>query len=599
MVLNKKSSSYSHYKRTLAKIREHLINDTWFINTTKTPISKLNFDQLKHFVYEPLVFQKEFLLNYDKLTQQFNLNGFLFAGAAGSGKTLASLNLMYCLEVDQIIIITPKNAIHRVWEDTLKTKIKTPPSYYISSSGKDYRGNERVCIYHYEDLHKALKNHSGTNKRVGIILDESHNLNEITSMRTNLFIDLAKETYCKDVLWLSGTPIKAMAKETIPLFRTIDPLFNEDVEEMFKRIYRGDAGKAVEILNNRLGAVSFVVTKAELKLSDPIIQSIKIAIPNGEKFTLDAIKVEMSKFITERYEYYKNREKEDEKFYFDQLAYYENTIKFDRKKAEEFKQYIRFVKIIRNTKVYYEVSQEMLYCNRFEAQNIIPALLPENRNRFKEVKSIVKYLSLKIKGECLGRVIGGARIACHKEIAKYLDYLSITETTEKKTIIFTSYVDILKEVEIACKQQGLIPTLVYGQTNKSLSSIIHDFETKEAINPLIATFDSLSTAVPLTMCDVMIMINVPFRDYELQQAISRIHRIGATTQTYVYTVFLDTGNKPNISTRSKEILQWSQSEIEKILGVKAPFELEDDNSVKTMKVAVEGMDFKPPVFSNW
>ena len=51
---------------------------------------------------------------------------------------------------------------------------------------------------------------------------------------------------------------------------------------------------------------------------------------------------------------------------------------------------------------------------------------------------------------------------------------------------------------------------------------------------MIATYKSLSTAVPMTMADVMIMVDTPFRDYIFQQTIARINRLGTTTQTYVY-----------------------------------------------------------------
>ena len=113
-------------------------------------------------------------------------------------------------------------------------------------------------------------------------------------------------------------------------------------------------------------------------------------------------------------------------------------------------------------------------------------------------------------------------------------------------------------------------------TNKDLNNIINRFEKTEELNPLIATFKSLSTAIPMTMADCMIMIDTPFRDYIFQQTIARINRLGATTQTYVYIASLDTGSEPNISNRTLDILKWSQSQIEAITGVKSPFEITDE-----------------------
>lgn len=590
--LLKRKSQYEG-SRTLSKIRDALLEQTWLANVqnfkASSGSSKLKYDRLNDFYLTPKDFQSEFFEMYDELTQQYNLNGFLFAGAAGSGKTYSALALSYCLGVDKIVVICPKNAIHRVWEDTVKTKIKVPPQYYISSLGKPMTGKEKILIYHYEDLYKALEIADELRStKFSIILDESHNFNEISSLRTNLFIELCHKSECKEVLWLSGTPIKALSKETIPLFRCIDPLFTPEVEESFKRIFRGDAGKAVEILNNRLGIVSFIVPKERLQLKDPIIIPIKIKIPNGKLYTLDHLKTEMSVFIEQRYEYWNKRSKDDKEFFYGILDNHRNRLNGNKAEILAYEEYRRALKRVTGTTMYAEVRDEIVLCNRYELKQIIPELLPEQRNKFKDVKSAIKYLPLKIKGECLGTVVGGARVKCFTELAANIDYEYFCETTEKKTIVFTSYVNALENAEAKCKEQDLKPTLVYGSTNKNLSSIIQKFEQDDNINPLIATFDSLSTAVPLVMCDVMVMINVPFRDYEMQQAISRIHRLGADTQTYVYTVFLDTGEQPNISTRSKDILEWSQKEVEKIIGIKSPFEINEENSIDNYNLAVEG-----------
>mgnify|MGYP000863323652 CR=1 FL=1 len=585
--------------RTLSKIRDKLMAKTWINQTNSNFVSKLNYKQLDKFNLTPLDFQSEFFDLYDKLTQWYRLNGFLFAGSAGSGKTYSALALAYCLEVESIIVICPKNATRRVWEDTILTKIKDRTHYYISSLHQSRTGRETISIYHYEDLPKAIDTIDELRtKKTAIILDESHNLNEVTTLRTNLFINLCKGAGCKEVIWLSGTPIKALSKETVPLFRCIDPLFTLPVEESFKRIFRGDSGKAVEILNNRLGLVSFVVPKARLNLKDPIIESVYITTPNSEAYTLESLKVQMARFINARYAFYRSTDREDRAFFYSCIAEHQSTLKSEVA-INEFEHYKLCLQTIINTTAYFAVRDEIVFCNKYELTTILPTLSHEKRNRFKTVKSIIKYLPLKIKGECLGKVIGAARIACYVELANVLDYDSICESTEKKTIVFTSYVEVLQAANKRSIEQGLTPVLVYGATNNKLSSLLGGFEKDDNLNPLIATFDSLSTAVPLVMCDTMIMINVPFRDYELQQAISRIHRLGATSQTRVYTVFLDTGNKPNISTRSKDILEWSQEQVEKIMGIKSPFKITNDADISNLNITVEGYIDEVPIFMSW
>jgi hypothetical protein len=248
----------------------------------------------------------------------------------------------------------------------------------------------------------------------------------------------------------------------------------------------------------------------------------------------------------------------------------------------------------------------MVYCNRFEKEQISPILSREDKIRFIDVKSIVKYLHLKIRGECLGTIVGGARIACTVEIARNINYNQVCESVEKKTLVFTSYVDALREASMTCSKQGLTPIEVYAKTNKNLSEIVATLTKNEAINPLIATFDSLSTGVPMTMCNALLMLNLPFRDYELQQAIGRISRLDSNTDTYVYTAYLDTGDKPNISTRTKDILEWSQKQVEAIVGISTPYDLSKsadtgdfNTALESFRVYYEGETDLKPGYLNW
>ena len=589
--------------RTLRKIQEALLEETWLSGTTTEQPVYFNREHLKKFYLTPLDFQEELFTIYGKNKKKYNLNGFLFAGSVGSGKTFTSLALAECLEKDKVIIICPKNTIYRVWEANLKEKFREAPSYWISAEGKPMTGDERYLIFHYEDMGKALEYFKSYHpKNPMIILDESHNLNETTSARSNLFNELCRTSKSTDILWLSGTPIKALSKESIPLLRAIDPLFTPEVEELFKRIFRGDAGRATEILNHRLGIVMFTVEKERLKLPEPITRQIKVASPIGEKFTLESIKAQMALFIQERFTFYKHTEAEDHKFYKYCIEQYERTIKGNKQKLAELEKYHRYVKIIIDTGAF-DAGEQMAFANKFEKEEIAPVLSKEDKIRFTNVKSIVKYLHLKIRGECLGTIVGGARIACTVEIAKNLNYNQVCESVEKKTLVFTSYVDALRMASMTCSQQGLTPIEVYAKTNKNLSEIVATLTKNETINPLIATFDSLSTGVPMTMCNALLMLNLPFRDYELQQAIGRISRLDSDTDTYVYTAYLDTGDKPNISTRTKDILEWSQKQVEAIVGVSTPYDLSKsgdfETAMESFREYYEGPRESNPSYKHW
>lgn len=594
--------------RTLTKIRDLLLEETWLKNTTTDHPVYFNRDHLSKFFLTPLDFQEELFAIYGKNKLKYNLNGFLFAGSVGSGKTFTSLALAECMEKKVVIIICPKNTIYRVWEANLKEKFREPPPYWISADKKPMPENTKYYIFHYEDMQKAMDFvQSSKVYNPMIILDESHNLNETTSSRSAMFNELCRAAKSRDILWLSGTPIKALSNESIPLFRSIDPLFTPEVEVLFKKIFRGDAGRATEILNHRLGMVMFTVPKERLRLPEPIMMQIKVPSPNGNKYTLDSIKQQMDEFIKERFTYYKHREKEDRNFYNYCLDKYKMTIAKDKEKLQQLETYKRYVDLIIQTMAM-DCPDEMLYCNKFEKNQIIPALSNEEKKRFIDVKSVIKYLHLKIRGECLGTIVGGARIACTVEIAKNINYNQICESVTKKTLVFTSYVEALRAATTTCNTQGLKSLEVYAKTNKNLSEIVNTLKNDETVNPLIATFDSLSTGVPMTMCNALLMLNVPFRDYELQQAVGRISRLDSDTDTYVYTAYLDTGDKPNISTRTKDILEWSQKQVEAIVGISTPYDLTKSQDVTDFNTALEGFrnyyegdvdDLFKPSYSSW
>lgn len=572
--------------RRLKDVREQLFTNTW-LGCLRRPVHpRVNLKRLDNLEWELLPFQRKFVESYDTNTQNYDLRGMLLAGTAGSGKTFTSIALAECLGAERVIIFCPKNAVERVWVDNIQKVFKTPQSYWFAYNGKPYK-DERFLIFHYESQEKAFEYVSELGrKNAVIILDESHNLTNMAALRTSRFLEFCEQSHSRDIIYASGTPIKAAALETIPLFMAIDPHFNETVVDRFKKIYRGSANRATEILANRIDIVSFKIEKKELKLGEPLFVDLKVATPNSESFTLESIGKDMKAFVAEQFKRYNASFDADEKFFWYCLEMVKEKLcgpqvaRGERAaNAESYDGYLfNLNRVIKGYKSggLREVTAEMMACNRYEKMVIIPNLpTKELKERFKHVKSIVKYLGLKIQGECLGRILGGARIDATVELSQYIDYPEILSRTEKKTVIFTSFVAAVEEVAKITKRLGMKPLVVYGKTTGSLPATIKQFEVDADTNPLAATFASLSTAVPLVMADTMITLNAPFRNYIFEQAISRIHRLGATSQAVIYNASLDTGDKPNITSRNIDILKWSQSEVEKIMQVESPYKLDD------------------------
>lgn len=491
--------------------------------------------------------------------------------------TASGLMLARCLEVDCMIVVCPKNAVREVWPDNVNRFSKQPKTMWVSDTAEEPRAGLDYYFCHYEALPRllAVAPKIFKNKRVMIDLDECHNFNDPDSLRSKQFFELCKLTMAEHIVWASGTPFKAMAKEMIGFLKTCDPFFNNKVEERFKAIFGISVGRAADILSHRLGLVSYKVDKKHVMGdTDPIVETINVKIKDGERFTLDNIRTEMVRFINDRLKYYKENRQVYLDIFYKTLEDYENS-KLNQAQLEAYKQYLKDVKAIQSTTDYRQVALEMRRANAFEKEVIMPRLSGKALADFRKAKGVVKYVSLVIRGEALGGILGRRRIECHTELVKHIPYGDIIDNAEKKTLIFSSYVEVVDVMQQELSKLGYNPLLVYGDTNKNLDSILRKFDTDPKANPLVATLQSLSTAVPVLSANTVVFTNSPFRVHERTQAISRVHRLGQDTQTYVFDILLDTGGLVNISTRSLDIMQWSADQVDLLLGKVGDVSLEE------------------------
>lgn len=562
-------------RNTANTIIEGLKESTWIskIHRKDYP-TRLDQSKLKLFRYKPLPYQQAFLDMFDRVTYQYSLNGVLLDAVMGSGKTITSLYIAECSGVDIKVIVSPANAVDNVWTKTIKNDINRDIKYWTTKMNQPYNGEEYI-VCHYEALKKVIPLvQSLYGKKFCLIVDECHNFAESKSLQSQYLIELHKAMNTTFVIPQSGTTFKAIGAEIITMLYLLDPTFTEEVAKRFRRMYGASATESLELLKYRMGLITHKVTKEDVGLPEPIIKNFKVTSPLAMNYSLTKVKQEMKDFVQERVKYYKSRESTDTSSYNSCINSYKSQIR-SHDEQKKFDEYVKAVKIIRDRGAR-DCTEEIVLSNAFERSYILPKLNKEMQNLFKEVKTIYKYVALKINGECLGRVLAARRKECAQEIARNINYQTFIESTTKKTLVYTVYVDTLKTAKQTLEDQDYRPLVVYGETNKDIVKIINTFDADKAYNPLVATFKSLSTAVPMTMADVMVMIDVPFRDYVFQQSIARINRLGANTQTYVYIAELDTGKEPSLSSRTIDILAWSQSQIEAITGVQSPFKLTDE-----------------------
>lgn len=576
--------------RALKRLREELVAETWLSSIDEEAMLDFDYKRLNEIVYTPKPYQQEFLEVYQAKVAQYKLRGYLLAAEPGTGKTLNSIMLALVSNADCTVIVSPKRAVHDPWEATLSTAFKQPVRWWSTGLNKPIDDDANWLVFHYEALDQAVAWASRQKKfkRVNIILDECHNLNDPNSQRTQAFMAMCEYDWIQSVLWMSGTPIKAIGNEAIPFLTTIDPRFNDKVRDSFVKIFGKQASRAVEILSNRIGLTSFKVAKQSVMTLEVVETTKKVAFKGSEQFTLAKIKEEIRVFVEERWEYYKLHEKKFHDIYWALLAKYERTIR-DRAEAEDYRVYVERVKHL--NKRFDPVSDKdiVVWCNRFEEQYICPKLSFPDRKEFRHVRSIFKYVALKIRGEALGRILTKRRIECFKAMVPHCELPALIDATEKKTLIFTSYVDVVRVTDEYLRKEGYKPLLVYADTNKNLPMIMKQFKEDPDLNPMIATFDSLSTAVPVIEANHCVLLNPPFRDHEYKQATSRVNRLGQDSIVRITNMLLDTGVEPNISTRSNEIMEWSRASVNAIMGLDGV-----DETVSVEDMVVEVTDIKDP-----
>lgn len=497
--------------------------------------------------------------------------------------TLTSLMWSQLVNDAPTVVLCPLNIVDEVWEKQCQEHFKVPPRTWSSKSRALLTDDYDYYFIHYDYmtsgnagyLQKFLmelsKKHKGQLK---IIIDECHNFNDIKAARTRKLVEWADLGIFGHYLPISGTALKALGSEIYPVLCLIDLFFNTRAREAFMASYGRNRPALIEVLSHRIGRGKFTIPELTGMGDPPPFELVKVKIPNAEKYTLDAIRLEMQVYIAERIKFYDREMPRMLEFYNECLQSYEYTLDKDEAAREKFARYKVIVHRFR-TKGYNSFTdvQDSMFCKTVE-EEIEKGLRGEALKEFRNIKSAVKYLGLKLRGEALGNVLGRARINAVRDTILYAGIPDMIDNVEKKTVIFTSYIDALKVCEDYLTRSGYPCVTVYGENSKDRDAAVRRFEQDPTLRGLIAVFDSLKEGYPLLMANQEILLNAPFRDYELKQVQARIWRQGQdAAQCYFKLLDMDTGDKLNITTRSINIMEWSREQVDVLLSRETGHEL--------------------------
>ena len=527
------------------------------------------------------------LKKYMEFKEIFGYRGMLLHAAIGSGKSFLSIAISEGLhnEVDKVIILCPLPTVDRVWRSTIAGEpgvrcFKEPQDVYVVKDNKPYKG-EKYLVCHFEGMDKL----NGIvkelpKKRTVMIIDESHYLAESNSKRTQLAIDIMDRIDTDNVILLSGTPIKSGYKELANVFKFLDKEFDKQTEDRYYKLYKTPSDWLSDILKQRYNGYTTVVKKDDIMKTSLETINLRIKLPDEEMepFYLKNITIKLKEYVNNRMAEIKAN-----------MDYWIDTYHTLRDKAKnnnpsiedkEFRLYMSNIDTIKKTSPFQfgYIKDILAYCNKFEKEKLIPFLPSEEAKLFTEAKTIYKYPILKVQGEALANVIGKARIDCHAMMSEYLQYNKILDATSKKTIIFSNYIEVCDKAMESVKKGGYKPIGIYGETTKNLTQLVKQFTNDPKANPLVTTYKSLSTGVPLIAADTIICIDVPFRMYIYEQAIGRAWRLGQDSDVKAFILELDT-DVPNINSRNIDIITFFKEEVEKITGVPASIDISSESYI--------------------
>ncbi len=572
-----KRSNYS-------KLTNLILEESWMKTTTKNFSSRVKTSTFSDFNYNLKAYQLNFIKEYDDKKQKYQLKGNILAFEQGLGKTFTSLALMHGLKKDAVIIIAPKSTLRTVWKNEIDTVFKDKKDIWIVGE-KPHKADFYIANYESIEKLSQIVPYVIRAKRTAIIVDESHNFRNVKAQRVIRLKSIAQITKCEDILLMSGTPIKALGSEMMPTLQLLDPFFDDLAQKIFLTAFGVNVPVALDILKNRLGFMMHRKTKDEVEnLPSKTRRDMKIKVSGGDKFTLESVKIQVAKFVAERQKFYKKNRKQYEREYQEVIDFLITTMGKD----EKFKEYLDVVKLLKKSGYSTfdrELVKRVARANEYEKRVLRPQLTSDLKHKFDRSKAVVKYVDLKIMGEVIGGLLNKLRSQMFSEMIKKSSICKIITESQKKTVCFSTFVDVVKSANEhlikACKYD---PILVFGETSANITTHLKNFKEDSKRNPLIATVQTLSTGVTLIEANTIIFLNKPWRHTDASQAEDRVHRIGQDTDVNIFTFILDTGSKPNLSTRMEDIVAWSKEMFEGIVG--------DESAVKNVVARFVGKTLK-------
>ena len=573
---------YDEYKLSpYNDICMEIYNKTWLSRSDIVKPEPIDMSRLRllNSNYELKLFQKEFIELYPILKSKLNLNGYILSFDQGLGKTLTSIALALCLRKDKVYVVCP-NALKENWALEIKSYF---PKYsneeiwkeevYVNGISKTYDAKKvKFIIVNQESIPKIYDKADNKSNNM-LIVDESHNFRNLNSARSNNLNELKDRIKATDILVMSGTPIKASPNEICPVLKLIDPLFVDEVANIYNKCFNMNDIVASSLIQTRFGKIMYRKTKDEvLQLPQKHIEVLKLKVRNEEKYYVENIRLLVRDRAKELFNIeYKEYDSMKEEFH--------NII--NKYSTSSKKDIIKYLEIIDENMPNYAMHEmDVKFKKEYLDKYVYPSISSKDKERLDYL--LVRFVNM--WQHCIGVALGEIMHPRRKELFMrlYDDNKTVINNmifdNIKKTVIFTPIVDVAKHIHKSLQEAGLASVLVTGQAKDKLTPILR-FKEDSNIDVLVATSQTLGTGVTLTEANLMFFFGTPWRSADFDQCCDRIYRIGQTTDVFIFNVLMDS-EKLNLSTRMENILNWSNKMFDAMITST------DDESIKNLNESV-------------
>lgn len=529
---------------------------TWLKNyNTKTNIS-LNVEKLNqyHLLPHQISFVKKYL--FDK--QRFYFRGQFLAFEQGLGKTLTSISLFQYLEKNKVIILCP-NSLQFNWKDELIKKANVNVEEVAILNIDKVTDKTKWLILNFEKIKKVPQNFVSAN--TGLIVDEAHYLKDLNTTRTRLLIEFVNENDEKvnDILLLSGTPLKGDESEFIPYLLILDKNSNKEVLKIFIRLFMQQEKNNElfkHIVMNRLALYFWRDIQANaLTLPKKVIRYINVSpITDLDAFIWENIKKKIKKNILP---FYLLKKKE-----YKQL---QNAILQKIEKIDKI-MYVKFLKYFHLLFSLKKVSPELKnYIIEKYSEN--KHIFTEEENKFMKNISHVKNVNLHIINKYINSFITQKRKQILEEIIEKninLIVSIINEKEVKKILIMGTIVPPLFKLQNKLASKNIQSYIITGDLSVSERQKIVDKFKTDNVKVLIASIQTLGTGFTITEANSVLILNYPWRNADLEQAIARVYRYGQTLPVKI-NIFRVKTSSLNIHSHMEEIALQKKKLVQEIM----------------------------------